>query len=837
MLLIVPFERVDARREAAALAAGTQAQVDGEGDAGRRDVAEGARQPLDGAAVERVRVHALPAVGLAVRRVGIGAAERHEDVEVGAGRQLASAELAEADDDGGDEPAARVARHAVALDLRAQRHQPAGGQAGLGQRGHLTRVAIDVRDAEQVAPHHGQFLRLLDPSQPVAPLRRAEPRREHRRERRTKVGARAPALEHAPVGERREQLGLSDQQLRQEVAAGAEPHEPGEQLGPGGEQLDVARARPGGGEEPLELVERLVGIGALPARVEQHRLQARQGRPERAGVRHQRPALDDHPEVLERALGIGKPGGGQRDAARQSWARGSGRRALAEELAERAVDVAGDGAMLGREAARGDARRGVDADAAREPAELERIVRQGVSLELVQDLQPVLDRAQMHERVREPAPEVRGEVPPLGEPEERLERVALAQPGIVAAVEELERLREELDLPDAAAPELDVARGRLGVTPAQRAVDLPLHAADRGQHALVEAGPIDDLAHEVHEARPDPGIARADARLEQRLPLPQLGALAVVGAVGVERHRDRPHPALGAQPQIDAEGVAFLGDLLDHRHEVAAHAREERAVLEPALRPARGLALGAVDEHEVDVRRVVQLLAAELAHADHGEPRLAAGGVERRAEPRARVGQRVGVRLPQARVGQPRELLGRHGQVRVAEQVAGADTEELAVLEAAQRVQARLARGERPHRLRDVLGELLGQPRAHGARLEQPRQRARAPAQDVGEELARAADARQQRGGARMLGERAEEDGAVDGGGVALQVVERHVGIGRGGKLRQQSREGGTEQLGVAGRRRQGFEIRDGRRGVGEAGPAQHPREVTGTTEETVRDD
>jgi len=68
------------------------------------------------------------------------------------------------------------------------------------------------------------------------------------------------------------------------------------------------------------------------------------------------------------------------------------------------------------------------------------------------------------------------------------------------------------------------------------------------------------------------------------------------------------------------------------------------------------------------------------------------------------------VRLPQARVGQPRELLGRHGQVRVAEQVAGADTEELAVLEAAQRVQARLARGERPHRLRDVLGELLGQP-------------------------------------------------------------------------------------------------------------------------------
>src|SRR6267142_6644603 len=137
----------------------------------------------------------------------------------------------------------------------------------------------------------------------------------------------------------------------------------------------------------------------------------------------------------------------------------------------------------------------------------------------------------MHERVREPAAEIRGEVPALGEPEERLERIALAQPGIVAAVEQLERLREELDLPDAAAPELDVARGGLGVAAAQRAVDLPLHAADGGQHTLVDAGSIDDLAHEVHEARADLGIARADARLEQRLPLPQLGALAMVDAV------------------------------------------------------------------------------------------------------------------------------------------------------------------------------------------------------------------------------------------------------------------------------------------------------------------
>ena len=372
---------------------------------------------------------------------------------------------------------------------------------------------------------------------------------------------------------------------------------------------------------------------------------------------------------------------------------------------------------------------------------------------------------------------------------------------------------------------------------AQRAVDLALHPVDRGQHALVDAGAVHRPARPVHEARADVLIARHGARLEQRLPLPQLGAVTVVGAVGVERHRHRAHASLGPQPQIDAEGVAFLGDLLDHGHDVAAHAREVLAVLEPALRPARRLSLGAVDEHEIDVRRVVQLLPPELAHADDGEPGLAAGGVERRAEPRADGVQRVGRRLRQAGVGQPRELLRGHGQVGVAQQVARADAQDLAVLEAAQRVHARLARRERPRRLRGVGGEFLGEPRPHGARLEQPGERVGSAAQDVGEELAGAAHPGQQRGGAGMLGEGAEEDGAVDDGGVALEVVERHVRIGRRRQLGEEPRERRREQLGVARRRRQGFEVGDGGRRVGEAGLAQRPREVAGAAEHTVRDD
>ena len=89
------------------------------------------------------------------------------------------------------------------------------------------------------------------------------------------------------------------------------------------------------------------------------------------------------------------------------------------------MDVAPERAVLGREAAGRHAGRRLDADAAGEAAELDRIVGQRVGLELVHDLQPVLDRAQVDERVREAPAEIRREVPTLHQPKERLERVAL----------------------------------------------------------------------------------------------------------------------------------------------------------------------------------------------------------------------------------------------------------------------------------------------------------------------------------------------------------------------------------------------------------------------------
>src|SRR5262249_23697831 len=107
--------------------------------------------------------------------------------------------------------------------------------------------------------------------------------------------------------------------------------------------------------------------------------------------------------------------------------------------------------------------------------------------------------------------------------------------------------------------------------------------------------------------------------------------------------------------------------------------------------------------------------------------------------------------------------------------------------------------------------------------------------QDVGQHLARAAQARQQRHRARMLGQRAEEHGPVDPGRVALEVVERHVRVWRCRELGEQTREDRRQQLGVArwggkaleiGRRR--IRIRDPELTEGSAAPGRRAASAGG---------
>jgi hypothetical protein len=240
-------------------------------------------------------------------------------------------------------------------------------------------------------------------------------------------------------------------------------------------------------------------------------------------------------------------------------------------------------ACSARKRRRAAAGRQGDAHAPRETPELLLPFRKHVRLELVEDLQAVLDRAQVDERVAERAPEAGREIAALGEAEDRAQAVPLAQPGVVAAVEELERLDEELHLANAAHAELDVAaRAALG---AKRLVDRILHLPHLADDRGVEARPEDEGADHLEEARGHRRIARTEARLDQRLALPELGPVREVGAIAVERQHEGPHPALRAQSQIHAEGVALLGDRLERVRDEPHRLGEEVAVGDRPLRP------------------------------------------------------------------------------------------------------------------------------------------------------------------------------------------------------------------------------------------------------------
>ena len=623
-----------------------------------------------------------------------------------------------------------------------ERHEPRGGDRGVGERRHLTRVALHVGDFEEHPPGDRELLRLLDLPQPIFPLEAGQARREHGGHLRAQLALPPVRGERRGAGQRGQELGLGDEELGQELAAGAELHQVSDQLRSFGEELEIGGARAHRGHESLELVQRLVGIRALPERVEQNGEHAADGAPRRLGIRHQRPALDHEPEVLARPVRIGEAGGLERRVARHAHRRRRRRRrGRREKSAEGGVHLARDAAMARQELAARRGRGPGDPHSPGEGAELEGAVGQHVGLELVEDLQPVLHRAQVDEGVAEHASALRGEVPALGEPEDGAQRVPLSEPRIVAGVEQLKGLHEELDLADAAHAELHVLpRAAPGL---ERVVDRVLHAAHLADDGAVETRSEDEGAHQLEEAIGDRGVAGGVARLDQRLALPQLGALGDVRAVGLERQHHGAHPPLGPEPEVHAEGVALLGDRLERIHDGAGRLGEVFAVGHAAGFSARRQPVVAVDEDQIDVRGVVELAAAQLAHADYRQPRRLAVLARGRAVQRAKPLLRPSPGRVQTQVGEPRQLLRRHREVGIAENVAAGDADELAVLEATEGVQPRLVAGERREARAKLVRQLVLVPLAHGARLEEPRHQRRAAAEDVGEELARAAEARE----------------------------------------------------------------------------------------------
>src|SRR5688572_30932726 len=113
------------------------------------------------------------------------------------------------------------------------------------------------------------------------------------------------------------------------------------------------------------------------------------------------------------------------------------------------------------------------------------------------------------------------------------------------AGDELLRLREELDVADTAAPELDVvAFNRYGAVALVR-VDPALHGVNIGDGGEIEIFAPDEGRQVLQEVFAGLDVARHDARLDQGGALPVLAEALVVREPRVGRERDLCRPGVG----------------------------------------------------------------------------------------------------------------------------------------------------------------------------------------------------------------------------------------------------------------------------------------------------
>ncbi len=147
------------------------------------------------------------------------------------------------------------------------------------------------------------------------------------------------------------------------------------------------------------------------------------------------------------------------------------------------------------------------------------------------------------------------------------------------------------------------------------------HPAAHRLGVLDEPVPLDRAPHHRLDHRDvlpaELEVAGDGARLEQRLELPGARPALVVALVAGEGAGQRAGLALGPQCRVDRPDGALAGLLRADPHEVAGELGGDLEG-DVGVDAVRRL----VHEDHVDVGDVVELVAAALAHRDHGQPDL-----------------------------------------------------------------------------------------------------------------------------------------------------------------------------------------------------------------------
>ena len=209
------------------------------------------------------------------------------------------------------------------------------------------------------------------------------------------------------------------------------------------------------------------------------------------------------------------------------------------------------------------------------------------------ELQSVLEQAEELVGVDQLGAVLAADVAAVGKHLERVDGVLHPNAWVDAPVHELEQLDGEFDVAKPAAAQLEFALAQVFRHVLEHA---PAHRLDVLDEACALRRLPDQRAQRRDVALPQLGAACHRARLEQRLELPGLRPPFVVGQVAVDGAHERAGLALGAEVGVDLEEAR--GAKLHHG--------------------AGGLGCRGCgwfgDEDDVDVRDVVQLAGAALAH-------------------------------------------------------------------------------------------------------------------------------------------------------------------------------------------------------------------------------
>ncbi len=637
---------------------------------------------------------------------------------------------------------------------------------------------------------------------------------------RLQLGPRARLVQHQAIQQLVDHAGVGDEDFRKELARRAKLDVELETGRIEAKQLPEDRLAAERGGHFFEVDQGHVGIGSLGDGFEQLRRDARQEMPAapRRQKRHRfgrelRQALVRSHHVAERVLAENRLDGGRGRVGIEDQVgfrlacfafEGEVQKMvedLAVEIGVGAIDrqkffKTARGLTLGLGAALGIIG---EAHALGKLAELFRAFRQKVRLQVTHQLQAMLDAAQETIGVLENAIFLVGNATGVSQRLHRLEGIALADLGQIAAVEQLQELDGEFDVADAADAGLD-----LGVAVAVAVgflLDAPLQGLDAVNLAGGEILAVDERLDGLEKLLAQAHVAGAGPNLDEGLAFPGAAERVVISQSAGQRPSQGAAFAFGPQPEIDAVGQPLIAVLRQEAHDFAHNAREEIVVADAADAFAARRAVFVEKEHEVDVGAVIQLLAAVLAEGQDDT----AGGLfmvgKRLAEAIFDGPQGDVQRDLQGHVGDAGNIAGHLLKRPIADDVVGADAQQLALAKAAKCAQHRgVLEGGVNLGLKLVLQ--LGAVGAAAQRHAQHVEIVGIGDQEIAEKLA----------GTEKLQQRFERSGPAfeqhvqlgRRGGVGeetFEIVERHIGVGAARQNTAQRRAKVAERWHADGRR------------------------------------